>query len=121
MQSGRTLQGAASPLNLTVQTSGPITHNGALPPGIPQNLVTPLFGLTVGESSMVETPDGFVVAVLDSIQRPDPSKDPVGYDQLKTQLSGTVSSDMQAIFAGAVTARANPHVNQAVIQQIAQP
>jgi hypothetical protein len=70
---------------------------------------------------MVETPDGFVVAQLASVQTPSPDTDPVGYQQLKASLSGNLADDMQAVFAGVVTARDNPRINQAVIQQIAQP
>jgi hypothetical protein len=70
---------------------------------------------------MIETPDGFVVAQLAQIQTPNPASDPVGYQQLKASLSGNLADDMQAVFAGVVTARDNPRINQAVIQQIAQP
>jgi hypothetical protein len=70
---------------------------------------------------MIETPDGFVVAQLTQIQTPAPDADPVGYQQLRASLSGSLADDMQAVFAGVVTARNNPRINQAVIQQIAQP
>ncbi|WP_284947047.1 peptidylprolyl isomerase [Acidisoma cladoniae] len=121
MQAGRTLDGVASALNLMVATSPPIGRQGAPPAGVPQNLVAPLFSLHVGESTMVQTPDGFVVAQLAQIVAPSESTDPVGYEQLRTSLGTSLANDMQAIFAGAVTARANPRINQTVIQQIAQP
>jgi peptidyl-prolyl cis-trans isomerase D len=121
MQAGRTVEGVASPLNLLVTTTPAIGRQGSPPAGVPQNLVAPLFSLNVGESSMVETPDGFVVAQLAQIVVPSESTDPVGYEQLRTSLGTGLANDMQAIFAGAVTARANPRINQTVIQQIAQP
>jgi peptidyl-prolyl cis-trans isomerase D len=99
----------------------PLTRNGQPPAGVPQNLIPPLFSLNSGDSTMIETPDGFVVAQLASIQTPSPDADPVGYQQLKASLSGDLADDMQAVFAGVVTARDNPRINQAVIQQIAQP
>jgi peptidyl-prolyl cis-trans isomerase D len=121
MKGGRTLQGVADPRGLTVTTPPPLTRDGQPPTGVPQNLVAPLFALKQGESTMIETPDGFVVAQLAQIQTPSPDSDPVGYQQLKATLSGDLADDMQAVFAGVVTARDNPRINQAVIQQIAQP
>lgn len=121
MRGGRTLQGVAGPLGLPVTTTPPLTRNGQPPAGVPQNLIAPLFALKTGASTMIETPDGFVVVQLAQIQTPSPSADPVGYDQLKASLTNALADDMQAVFAGVVTARANPRINQAVIQQIAQP
>jgi peptidyl-prolyl cis-trans isomerase D len=121
MRSGRTLPGVAEPLGLQVTTTPPLTRNGQAPAGVPQNLIAPLFSLKQGDSTMIETPDGFVVAQLAQIQTPSPDADPVGYQQLKASLSGNLADDMQAVFAGVVTARDNPRINQAVIQQIAQP
>jgi peptidyl-prolyl cis-trans isomerase D len=121
MRGGRTLDGVADPLGLQVTDTPPLTRDGQAPAGVPQNLVAPLFSLQQGESTMIETPDGFVVAQLAEIQTPSPDADPVGYQQLKASLSGSLADDMQAVFAGVVTARDNPRINQAVIQQIAQP
>lgn len=121
MKGGRTLQGVADARGLTVTTTAPLTRQGQVPDGVPQTLIGPLFSLNKGESTMIETPDGFVVAQLASIATPDPKADPVGYDQLRAQLSAALANDMQAVFAGVVTAKANPRINQAVIQQIAQP
>ena len=121
MKGGRTLQGVADPLGLQVTTTPPLTRDGQAPAGVPTNLIAPLFSLRQGESTMIETPDGFVVAQLSQIQTPNPDADPVGYQQLRASLSGNLADDMQAVFAGVVTARDNPRINQAVIQQIAQP
>ncbi len=121
MKGGRTLQGVADPLGLQVTTTPPLTRDGQPPAGVPQNLIGPLFGLKQGESTMIETPDGFVVAQLSGIDTPKPGSDPVGYQQLRASLASSLADDMQAVFAGVVTARANPRINQAVIQQIAQP
>jgi len=121
MQGGRTLQGVADAQGLSVTTTPAVTRQGQVPDGVPQNLVAPLFSLDQGASTMIETPDGFVVAQLKSINTPDAKSDPVGFDQLRASLSGALADDMQAVFAGVVTARANPRINQAVIQQIAQP
>lgn len=121
LKSGRTLAGLASARGLSVTTTPPLTRQGQAPDGVPQNLVAPLFSLKQGESTMIATPDGYVVAQLTAINTPNPASDPVGYDQLKASLAGALADDMQAVFAGVVTAKANPRINQTVIQQIAQP
>ncbi|HEX3983392.1 MAG TPA: peptidyl-prolyl cis-trans isomerase, partial [Acidisoma sp.] len=121
LKGGRTLQGVADAQGLSVTTTPPLTRQGQAPNGVPQNLIPPLFSLKQGESTMVATPDGYVVAQLAAITTPNPSADPVGYDQLKASLSSALADDMQAVFAGVVTAKANPRINQTVIQQIAQP
>ncbi|WP_459696715.1 SurA N-terminal domain-containing protein [Acidisoma sp. C75] len=121
LKGGRTLQALAGAAGLAVSTTPPLTRQGQAPDGVPPNLIAPLFSLGQGEATMVETPDGFVVAQLSAITNPSPSADPVGYDQLKAALSASLANDMQAVFAGVVTAAANPRINQSVIQQIAQP
>lgn len=121
MKGGRTLEGVASARGLQVTTTPPLTRQGQPPAGVPPNLIPPLFSLKQGDATMIEAPDAFVVAELKSINTPKPSSDPVGYDQLKSALAASLANDMQAVFAGVVTARANPTINQGIIQQIAQP
>jgi peptidyl-prolyl cis-trans isomerase D len=73
----------------------------------------------VGEATMVETPDGFVVATLAEIQDPDPKADPAGWSEIKEALGRTVADDLQSVFASAVRDRGNPHVTQATIDNLA--
>ncbi len=42
-----------------------------------------MFGLKQGEATMVETPDGFVVAQLAEVVKPDAAADKAGYDQAR--------------------------------------
>jgi len=89
--------------------------------GVPAQLVAPLFGLKRGEPTMVETADGFAVAVLTDIQEADPNADPIGFGRLRDALSGSLGDDYENTLAAALRDRGQPQVNQSVLDQIAQP
>ena len=86
--------------------------------GVPAQLVTPLFALKVGEPTMVETADGFVVAVLRQVDVPDPAKDPIGYGQVRDALARSIATDTENVFANAVRERANPKVNSQALNSL---
>jgi peptidyl-prolyl cis-trans isomerase D len=88
--------------------------------GVPAQLVAPLFSLKPGEPTMVETPTGFLVAVLREVQNPDPAADPIGYGQVRDALARAIATDMENVFAGAVRDRAKPRVNQQALEQFLQ-
>jgi peptidyl-prolyl cis-trans isomerase D len=117
---GMTIQAAAEKAGLPVNRLPP-AGRAAPPPGFPPELLNPLFGLRKGETTMVETGTGFVVAALQDIQLPDPKDDPVGYDQVKQALSRAVGEDIQTVYATAVRDRAKPRVNQSVVENLAKP
>lgn len=88
--------------------------------GVPQQLLNPLFGLKVGEPTMVETADGFTVAVLAKIDNPDPNADPIGYGQVRDALSRSIASDIDTTFSTAVRDRAKPTVNEKQLASLTQ-
>ncbi len=88
--------------------------------GVPAQLVGPLFSLKIGEPTMVETADGFVVAVLREVQAPDPAADPIGFGQLRDALTRAIGNDMETVFATAARDRAKPRVNQQALEQFIQ-
>jgi len=120
LRGGFTLAAAADKTGLSVRRL-PATGRSAPAEGFPPALLNPLFGLKKGEGTMVETPDGFVVAVLAEIQEPDPKSDPVGYGQVKQALARAFGEDIQAVFATVARDRANPHVNEAAVLSTAAP
>jgi hypothetical protein len=67
---------------------------------------------------MVETPDGFLVAVLAGINPADPVADPIGYGQTRDALLKAMSDDIEAVFGTAVRDRAKPQVNRAQLEAI---
>ena len=74
-----------------------------------------------GDVTVVETPDGFVVAQLSSIVEPDPAADPAGFATLRDQLTQTMGNDVETTLATALRDRGKPRVDQAQIDSIAQP
>lgn len=121
VRGGQTLQLAASAVGLTATTTPPVAHEGAPPAGVPASLVQPLFGMKQGDATVVETPDGFVVAQLSSVTEPDPAADPAGFATLRDQLAQSMGNDVETTLATALRNRGNPRVDQAQIDSIAQP
>lgn len=96
----------------------PAAGRASQPNGVPNELMAVLFSLKQGEATMVETPDGFMVAVLTEIQEPDPKADPVGFGQVKQALAKAMGEDMQSAFALAARDRAQPRIDQAAIASL---
>lgn len=120
VKGGQTLADAAAAARLTVQQLPP-AGRAAPVEGVPAQLVRPLFTLKPGEPTMVETADGFVVAVLAKVVEADPAADPVGFGQVRDALAHSVANDMEMVFASALRARARPTVNRAMLDSVAQP
>jgi hypothetical protein len=80
-----------------------------------------VFGLKQGEPGMVETPEGFTVAVLAQVTTPDPKIDPAGYNRLRDALARSVGDDIEMIFASALRQRAGAEINQSVLDSFVQP
>ncbi|MCX7383454.1 MAG: SurA N-terminal domain-containing protein [Alphaproteobacteria bacterium] len=87
---------------------------------VPPQLIAPLFQLKPGEATMVETADGFIVAVLREIQPPDAAADTAGFSQTRDQLGEAIANDVQSLLTVALRNRAAPKVNTPVFNSIAQ-
>jgi peptidyl-prolyl cis-trans isomerase D len=120
VKGGQSLQDAATVAGLTVRRT-PLTGRTEPSEGVPAQLVGPLFRMAPGEPTMVETPDGFVVAVAGEIERPDPASDPAGFARAREGLARAMGDDAELVFASALRDRANPRVNQRVLDTIVPP
>lgn len=120
VKGGTSLQDAATVAGLRVERTPPIGR-GEPPEGVARELVEPLFGLKRGEPTMVETPEGFVVAVPVEVASPDPAADPAGLAQLRAALGRSMGEDVEVLLASAARARANPRVNRQLLDSVAQP
>jgi peptidyl-prolyl cis-trans isomerase D len=116
---GKTLADAAAAAGLRVQPLPP-TGRDTASLGMPTQLLTPLFGMKPGEATMVELPDGFMVAVLDRIIPADPASDPAGFAQMKEALTRAIADDTEQVYASAVRNQANPKVNRSQLDSIVQ-
>jgi hypothetical protein len=88
---------------------------------MPPALQTALFNMNKGDAIQIETPDGFITAVLTEVDEPDPKQNPTGYNQVRDRLNQETGDDAEQIFANALRARAAPKVNQTAVEQVAQP
>ncbi len=102
-------------------TLSPLVTRNQPDPAMPREVQRVLFGLKKAEPTMVETPEGFLVAVPVEIVAPDPASDPLRYEQVRAAESRTLADDMGAAFSEALRLRANPSINQANVDQIVQP
>lgn len=120
VKGGTPLADAATVAGLRVERTAPIGR-GEAPQDVPRELVDPLFELKRGEPTMVETPEGFIVAVPAEIAAPDPAADPAGLAQLRTTLGRALGEDVEVLLVSALRARATPRVNRQLLESVAQP
>jgi peptidyl-prolyl cis-trans isomerase D len=120
VQGGQSFSDAATVAGV-VPRLGPLLTRNQGDPDVPPALHRLLFGLKKGEATMVETPDGFVVAQLAEVVTPDAAADKAGYDQARTAIARSIQGDIGTVFTDAVRMRAKPQVNQAAFDSIVQP
>ena len=120
VKGGGSLKDAAELAGLPMRQSPPIGR-GAPPAGVPAELTQPLFTLKPNQPTMVETPEGFVVAVLVSINQPDPAAASGAIEQIRLRLAGGMSDDIETTFAGALRDREKVTVNGTLFESALQP
>jgi peptidyl-prolyl cis-trans isomerase D len=120
VQDGKSFSDAATIAGVTPKLSPLVTRNEGSRE-VPSDLQRVMFGLKDGEATMVEIPDGFVVAKLVQIEKPDAATDKAGYDQARDAVSKSISNDMATIFVDAVRRRAKPRINQQGYDSVVQP
>jgi peptidyl-prolyl cis-trans isomerase D len=119
VQGGQSFSEAATVAGVTPHVSAPVTRNqgGA---DMPPTLQRVLFGMKMHDATMVETPDGFVVAQLVEILPPDPAADKTGYDQARDAITRSIQADLATVFIDAVRLRADPRTNQSAFDSVVQ-
>jgi peptidyl-prolyl cis-trans isomerase D len=120
VKGGQSLADTATIAGAAVRRTAPMTRaaaSGDVAPEVQQMV----FGLKQGEPGMVETPEGFAVAVLAQVTTPDPKVDPAGYNRLRDALARSVGDDIETIFASALRQRAGAEINQSVLDTFVQP
>jgi peptidyl-prolyl cis-trans isomerase D len=117
VKGGQSLADSAAVAGVTVRRT-PLVTRGARAEGMPEQLEVPLFALKQGEPTMVETGDGFIVAVPAAVVEADPKGDPAGYAQVRQVVARSIGSDLAAAFTDALRARAQPRINQPVLDNV---
>lgn len=119
VQGGESMNEAATAAGLTVVNSSPFYRDGT-PTDVPQQVVEPLFAAAKGDTTMVETDDGFAVAQLTSITTPDRNADPISWDKLRTQLAQSMRGDIENTYTDALRTAAKISVNQNLLNTAVQ-
>ncbi|MGA3006230.1 MAG: peptidyl-prolyl cis-trans isomerase, partial [Acetobacteraceae bacterium] len=97
VKAGKTFSDAARDAGI-LPTLSPLVSRTQPDPAMPRQVQQVLFSLKKGEPTMVETPEGFVVATAVEIVAPDPATDPLRYDQVRAAASHSLADDMSAAF-----------------------
>ncbi len=119
VRAGGSLDDAATIAGLRLDRTPPIGRAG-VPPGVPPELVQPLFALKVNEATMVSTPLGYLVARLATVETPDPASDPDSANQLRSALTQQMAQDIEALYTNAIREKAKPRVNAALLETLVQ-
>jgi peptidyl-prolyl cis-trans isomerase D len=120
VQGGQSFSDAATVAGVRPVLSPLVTRDAqdqAMPPALQQVL----FQLKPHETTMVEGADGFLVAQLMEIVKPDPAADKTGYEQARAAISRSIGGDIGSIVAAALRQRAAPQVQQRNFDSIVQP
>jgi peptidyl-prolyl cis-trans isomerase D len=117
VKSGQSMAAAAWGTGHQVVRSPPIPR-GHPPKDIPAQFAQILFTLKVGEPTMFETPGGFIVATLASIDHPDPKSDKDGMQQIRDGLSRALRDMLIQAYATAVVNNAHVVPNEKLVQQL---
>jgi peptidyl-prolyl cis-trans isomerase D len=112
------LDAVAAEKNLKLVPVGPVGRNGAAQAKLPPVLVARLFEAAPGAAVVAAGPDGFYVAQLKSIDRPDPDADPAAAAQLKQQLESAEHSDVLAEYDEGLRARFPVEIRQTEISRL---
>ena len=118
-QAGGSLDDAATIAGLHMEKTPPVTRD-AVDEHVPPPVQQALFRLKQGETTMVETADGFWVIRLTDITNPDIGQDPVGAAQFRDALTKALDQDMQVVFATTLRDRAQPRVNREMLDGLLQ-
>ena len=116
-QAGGSLDDAATIAGLHMEKTPPVTRD-AVNEQVPPQVQQALFRLKQGETTMVETVDGFWVVRLADITNPDIAQDPVGSAQFRDALTKALDQDMQVVFATTLRDRAQPRINREMLDSL---
>jgi peptidyl-prolyl cis-trans isomerase D len=120
VQTGQSLDEAASAAGLSVTMTAPITRGAQPPAGVPAGLVQQLFGMQTGQPTMAPSADGFMVAVLSKIEQPPQSAAPQLVASIQDALTKGLQSDVVESFLNGLQGREHISIDQKLIAQIAQ-
>jgi len=120
VETGKSLDDAASAAGLSVAVTPPITRGAQPPAGVPAGLVQELFGMKPGQATMEASADGFLVAVLSKVEQPPQSAAPQLLASIQDALTKGLQSDVVESFLNGLQGREHISIDQKLVAQIAQ-
>jgi peptidyl-prolyl cis-trans isomerase D len=115
---GKSLADIAAEKQLTVTTTPAVMRTGGGQANLPASLVARIFELKSGEAGASAGADGWYVAQLKSIEKPDPAADKPAVAQVSTQLTETIRNDLLSQFEKALHNRFPVEVHQQEIDRL---
>jgi peptidyl-prolyl cis-trans isomerase D len=116
---GDDLDDAAATANLATTMSAPVTRN-APPAGMASQMVPLLFSMKPGAATMLQTSDGFEVAVLAKVVNPTPQQDSTDYSQVYAAMAKALQNDIAESVIAGMQGRDKVSVDQKLLAQIYQ-
>jgi peptidyl-prolyl cis-trans isomerase D len=117
IKGGQTIAAAAWGTGRQVTRSAPISRN-RVPDGVPEQLAQIVFSLKQGEPTMVSSPTGYVVAVLATINHPDPASDKPGMEDVRRGMASTLRDMMINAYAMSVMRETRIVPNEKLVNQL---
>ncbi|NHN85685.1 peptidylprolyl isomerase [Acetobacter musti] len=95
---------ASAPAGSPVQKDVMISR--ARPPeGLSQEFMETIMHMAIGESTMSEDADSFIVATVTGIQHPDPKADSLGYGRVRDGMTESLASDITSAYIHSLDGR----------------
>lgn len=117
VKSGKSLNAAADAAGMTVTTSKPMTR--AKPAkGVPHQLMQVIFTLKKGAPTMVQTNEGFVVAVVSDIAEPKKGSDKSMRQRIAQRLDQAMQNNVLGTYSAALRKRYHVSINTKLLNQI---
>lgn len=85
---------------------------------LPAVLQNKSFMMSVGQSEMVQSPNGFIVATLTGVSTPKKSDQPANYQQLKGILMQSMGNDIQESYMISMRDKQKTEINQQSLDRI---
>ncbi|MDP6788733.1 MAG: SurA N-terminal domain-containing protein [Rhodospirillales bacterium] len=119
LKGGADVTRVAGELGIEVVTTPPIDRAGDGAEGqMPRPLITALFGLGLGESTLAEAARGTYVARLKEVRPANPSADKDGLEAMRQQLTRAMRSDLLVQYAGALRERYSVTTDKRAAEQL---
>ena len=119
LKGGADVATLAGELGIVVETTAPTNRAGDGAEGkLPRPLVTALFELRTGESTLAEGAQGTYVARLKEVHPANPSADKDGLNAMRQQLTRGMRSDLMVQYAGALRERYSVTTDTRAVEQL---